>query len=255
MTTQVGVGYSGVVDSLQAGKEAAAKAMRQAGIEQCDLVLLFATADHDPVRLRDGVRAVVGNQSPLIGASSLGVITQDNLGYENPHVAVGVLRSSTVNAEIFLEKNLVNREYEAGVDLFRQIWSGQERATKIMLLLFDLVKQEGFGGVLRNSSAAFLEGMSRSVESWPAFAGAGLIGDLKYRPAVQWFNDQVERQSAVALVLSGQFRVDTLLLHGCRPSSDYHTVTKSDGNAILEIDDRPALEDSVSCDPRYQSWR
>ena len=31
-------------------------------------------------------------------------------------------------------------------------------------------------------------------------------------------------------------------MHGCKPSSDYHTITKVDGATVLEIDGKPALE-------------
>jgi hypothetical protein len=31
-------------------------------------------------------------------------------------------------------------------------------------------------------------------------------------------------------------------MHGCRPTSDYRTITRADGNRVLELDGRPALD-------------
>jgi hypothetical protein len=46
----------------------------------------------------------------------------------------------------------------------------------------------------------------------------------------------------MALVLSGGVQMDTIIMHGCKPSSDYHTITKAEWNAVLEIDGKPAVD-------------
>ena len=46
----------------------------------------------------------------------------------------------------------------------------------------------------------------------------------------------------MALVLSGGVQLDTTIMHGCKPSSDYHTVTKAEGNVVLEIDNKRAVD-------------
>jgi hypothetical protein len=33
-----------------------------------------------------------------------------------------------------------------------------------------------------------------------------------------------------------------MIMHGCKPASDYHTITKADRNVVLEIDGQPALD-------------
>ena len=56
MATTAGVGYSENPKSRNAGVEAARAALAQAGVDQCDLALLYSTSKHDPTELRDGVR-------------------------------------------------------------------------------------------------------------------------------------------------------------------------------------------------------
>jgi hypothetical protein len=46
----------------------------------------------------------------------------------------------------------------------------------------------------------------------------------------------------MALVLAGGVRMDSIIMHGCKPSGAYHTITKAEGNTILEMGGRPALE-------------
>lgn len=56
MTTKAGVGFSQQVNSREAGIEATQAAT--AGLERCDLIMLFARTKHDPL-LREGVRSIV----------------------------------------------------------------------------------------------------------------------------------------------------------------------------------------------------
>src|SRR5262249_44825148 len=37
-------------------------------------------------------------------------------------------------------------------------------------------------------------------------------------------------------------RLDTTTMHGCKPASAYHVITKVDGPVVLEIDDKPAVD-------------
>ena len=68
-----GVGYSEQTDSRQAGEEAARLAMAEAGLDRCDLVLVFSTSKHDADALRDGVRSVVGPGPRIFGGSSVDI--------------------------------------------------------------------------------------------------------------------------------------------------------------------------------------
>ncbi len=75
-----------------------------------------------------------------------------------------------------------------------------------------------------------------------ACRGSGDDGGMQWNPTYQWFDDRIEQQSAMALVLSGGVRMDTVIMHGCRPSSGYRTITCAEGSKVLEFDGRPAME-------------
>jgi hypothetical protein len=77
-----------------------------------------------------------------------------------------------------------------------------------------VVKQRVSEGLSLNQALPLLRGVERSLGDWPPTAGSGC--------SATW---------------SG-----TRPTSGLKPGSDYHTVTKADGTAVLEIDGRPAVD-------------
>ena len=258
MTTSAGVGYSENPKSREAGIEAGRAAMSEAGVDRCDLAILYSTAKHDPAELRDGLRAVIGAEARLIGGSAIGALTRDQLGYEGYQVGVAVLASDSMQVDMFIEGGLRDNERNVGVALGEQINSGQYAGTPNLLLMYDSIKDKPREGMVFNLNLAtpLIEGLGESLGSWPATAGVGMIGDWQSTPGYQWFDDRLEQQAAMALVLSGGVRMDTIIMHGCRPSSGYHTITRVEDNIVLEIDGRKAVDLIAELlDPdSFKSW-
>ena len=65
---------------------------------------------------------------------------------------------------------------------------------------------------------------------------------MQLRPTHQWTGDAIETQAALLFAFSGGIEIEQVVLHGCRPASAYHRITKVDDNVVLEIDGRPALD-------------
>jgi hypothetical protein len=258
MVTQVGVGFSDIPNSEEAGVEAARTAMAHAGVSRCDLAILFSTSKHDPVQLRNGVRSVIGRTSRLVGGYSIGIITRDELGYDGYQVGVAVLSSDSVQVDMFLERGLPDNEFSVGMALGKQVGSKEYAETPALLLMYDSIKGKPPKGMAFNLNLAtpLIEGVSESLAIWPPAAGVGMIGDWQSNPTYQWFDDRIEQQSAIALVLSGDIRLDTIIVHGCKPSGRYHTITKTEGNVVLEIDGKPAVDAIAQLlgPESYKSW-
>lgn len=258
MSTQVGIGFSENPDSEQAGMEIARAAADKLGDKGCDLAIMYSTSKHDPAKLRDGVRSVIGPSSRLIGGYAVGVITNDQLGYEGYQVGLAALSSDSINIDMFIEKGLPKNERNVGVALGRQVAGREYEGTPNMLLMYDMINDKPPEGVVldMNLATPLIEGMEESLGTWPRTAGVGMFGDWQSLPTYQWFDDRIERHSAMALLLSGPVRMDTIIMHGCRPSSGYHTITKVDHNVVLEIDGRPAIESVAELLGRdsYRSW-
>jgi hypothetical protein len=242
MSTKAGVGYSEKTNSRDAGAEAVQAALLQAGTTDCDVVMLFATSKHDPVLLREGVRSVAGDQVRMFGGSAVGVITNDRIGYEGSQVGAAVISSDTILVDMLLERGLTDNEYEVGKVLGAKIRAKNNGNPGNMILLYDLVKSSTPAEGLRmNMATPLLRGLDDELETWPVTAGGGMTGDM-FQPSYQIFEDRIEQQSAMALMFGGEAKLDTIILHGCRPSSSYYTVTKADKNNVLELDGRPTTE-------------
>ena len=243
MATKVGVGYSENPKSFDAGVQAAKAAFAKAGISKCDLALLYSTSRHDPIQLRDGVRSMIGSKARLIGGYAFGVITKDRLGYDGYQMGVAVISSDSVKVDMFIEGGLTNNEYQVGLSLGKQIKGKSYTGIPNILVMYDFVRGEPVEGSLfnKNFSTPIIEGMERSLGTWPPAAGIGLLGDWQVNPTYQWFDDRIEQGTTMALVLSGGVKMDTLIMHGCKPSSDYYTITKAENNIVLEMNGKPAL--------------
>jgi hypothetical protein len=241
MSTKAGVGYSEDPRSWDAGVEAATAAMKNADTSQCELAIIYSTEKHDAAQLRNGLRSVIGNEARLIGGNAVGIITADRLGYEGHQVGVAVVQSDTLQIEMFIQRGLPDKEREVGLALGRDIKTREYRGEPNLLLMYDSVKRSAAEGLALNMATPLIEGISEALGTWPPAAGVGMTGSMQWNPTFQWFDDTIEQNTAMALVLAGGVRMDTIIMHGCKPAGAYHKITAADGNVILEIDGRPAL--------------
>ncbi|MGH9004212.1 MAG: FIST C-terminal domain-containing protein, partial [Acidimicrobiia bacterium] len=172
-----------------------------------------------------------------------GVVTRDYLGYEGFEVGVAVLCAGPGDdIDLFIEGPLPDSEFEVGLALGKQVRSKEYRGDPNLFLMYDAIKEMVTAGFSLNRATPLLEGMGFGLGTWPAMAGIGMFGGIEGDTGHQWFDDRIEQGAAMALVLSGGVRLDTVIMHGCRPASGYHTVTKVDGDTVLEIDGVRALD-------------
>jgi len=245
MGSRAGVGHSIDANSFAAGAEAAGRALDEAGGQVPTVALMFQTSKHDPLRFHQGVRSVLPPPTRLLGGYTGGVITRDYLGYDGYEAAVAVLASDTARFDTFAEVGLdVHGEHEVGRRLGSLIRGSSYDGEPGLLYFYDSVKrftpESGFD---LNIGTHVMEGLSASLGTWPPAAGLGMVGDMLLSPTFQFVDDQVVQQAALGLVAhGGGVRLDTTIMHGCRPSSSYHVITAAEKNVVLEIDGRPALE-------------
>jgi len=241
VTTCVGVGQSTNPNSSSAGRAAAQKALESASLGQIDLALVFATAKHQLAALRDGIREVIGPDPQIVGGNAVGIVTRDSLGYDGTEAGVALFSSDSTVFHTALAEELAGNETETGARLGRQLLSNHLSPDDGLLLFYDTVNLTT-DQLRLNMATPLIEGMSQEIPTWPNMAGMGLLGDMQLQPTQQLFGDRITQQSAMAIQFTGDLQMDTVIMHGCRPAGDYHTITKTDGAVVLEIDHRPALD-------------
>ena len=239
----VSVGYSENPDTSAAGAQAAMDALRNAENagrnRPCDLVMLFATVRHDAKLLRTAVVSVLGNV-PLVGGGAIGAISHEHFGYAGNQLILAAFWLEGIRCEILTETCPAGSEEEAGRRLGQRLASAGSRADSHVLLFYDAIDRSH--GDLRMAMATpLLRGMEQGMGALPDMIGAGLMGDYNCSATWQWTGSGLEQHTALALAFFGDMRIDSAVMHGCRPATGYYTITRADGPVILEINGQPAL--------------
>lgn len=240
-TIKAGVGFDDNLDSFEAGNRAAAEALKNIGGQGCDLVLAFCTAKHDYEACFEGIRSEVGDVF-IMGGPAIGVITNDNLGYEGCQVGVAVLPG-----DLTLDNATVGRldkgEKSVGLELGRRLSVKRNPREKLALLFYDSIKSPPPPAPVLNVSSYLLDGFEEGIgTNPPPIVGAGLIGTYAFDRGKLFCGSKVADQHAAAALLSGDCSVHTTIVHGCKPMSGYHTITRIEGPIVYEIDGKPAMD-------------
>ncbi|HEY2988078.1 MAG TPA: FIST N-terminal domain-containing protein [Candidatus Binatia bacterium] len=228
---RAGVGLSSNPSTERAAEEAAAQAMDRAGIAQADLALVFFTVDHLPScrKLTAALRRIAGTNE-IVGSSAAGVLTLDGEIEGSAGLAVMVLAADDVRACSFLHQPLRDREAEIGAALARTVSAGGESA---LLIAFP----DAYNAQPRS--------LFRAIEESAGFVpliGAGASEDGSQGKTFQLRGETTTANALCGFSLSGDFASRIGITQGCQPISRPMTITKTQGNLIFEIDDRPAFE-------------
>lgn len=242
METRAGVGYSELFDSFDAGKECATEAVKSLGKDPISIAIIFTTVRHDAESFQKGVKEVIGSNTPLMGGYGVGIITNTNLGYDGHQAGIICICSESMHFDTIIEHDVSKNEYDCGKGIAAQLKNKKYEGNPFLFLCYDAVDRSS-GKLKMNMATPLCKALNEEVDctNFPIF-GAGLTGDMMFRPTKQWFNNDIFQNSAIGLVFSGSAKIDSVIMHGCEPASDYHTVTKTNGTLILEIDHVPALD-------------
>ena len=237
----VTVGVADERESGLAGRIAVERALEgaPAGAPRC--ALLFSTSRHDPAALLASVRDALGGGVPVYGGYAVGIISAQTLGYDGFQIGLALFWLDAAQLDVIVETDLHEGESAVGEALVRALCARSFRGSPSLLLLYDSVNRTGNRLRLNMATPILAGGFDRLPRDIP-IVGAGLVGDMQCRATHQWTGDKVEAQTALLFAFSGGIEIEQVVLHGCRPASAYHRITKVDDNVVLEIDGRPALD-------------
>lgn len=242
--TNVGVGISQKEDSYEAGVEIANNAVAEMNLSAETLFLLFATPHHQIESLIKGIRSVIGEAPKFLGCTTTGMVTRDFISYTGILSGGGFVTSDTPFFRLFFEENINDREFEVGKSIARKIQEAGTSEDASVLLFYDSIKVTSTEGQPElNLATPILEGFYAQYKYWPTVAGIGSWSEIHIvSPCLVWAGDTAKRHALAAATISGLIKMDTVIMHGTRPLSGYHTITKAERNVICELDGKPALE-------------
>lgn len=228
MSTWVGVGHSKQPDSYQAGREAAAAALRAMGFSAADLVLTFASVRFEQAALLSGIRSVT-HEAALIGCSTAGEITAE--GPAKRSVVVVTFQSDCLTALTGQGGALDTAPRAAGVQ------AAAHRPARMPDPKVFLAFPDGLSG----NPAEALRGLQESLGTSFPIVGASAGDDFLFQQTYQYCDATVASNRLVGVLLGGPIVVGIGARHGWRPLGKPRFVTRALANVVHELDGRSAV--------------
>jgi len=251
---KVGIGYCNKRDAFHSGKIIAADAIHAGNIDKPCFAIAFCSGQLNHKEFLRGIREIIGN-TPVIGGSTIGIITKDKLSYEGYPSGIAIFQSDELKFQIASISGIDKDEKAAGYNLIKELSVTQE--DKLLLIFYDSIKvpPTPVSPPIMNASPPIIDGIQEILKSNIPIIGAGLIGDYKFNKTQQFGGLNVLEQSIVGAILSGHFYVYYSIMHGCSPvDGRYRKITKMQGSIIYELDGRPIVD---TIDELYgdKNWR
>jgi len=244
---RAGTGLSSSLEPRRAAREAVAAALAEADLESAEsafLIVSSAWGDAIPQIVAAGADAL-GSEA-VVGCSAHGVLAAGQEIEHNP--AVAVLALAGVEAVPFSLEDLAGEERHAGEEVRAQL-GGDSRPGDLAVVFPDPHRV-----LAEPLLAALRESLPHAVAVGAAAAerpGAG---------ALTWCGGELCRAGATGMVLRASRPPQVSVTSACRILEPTHRVSRVQGNWILALDERAALEvyrevagASLSDDPRRAS--
>jgi hypothetical protein len=235
MATKAGVGMSYHHNPNVAGREAAQRALKKAGVDRPDFVFMFASIGYDQHSLVQAVREATGG-APLTGCSAEGTMNGDDVDESNFSVVVTAISSEELQWTNGLARGLENDSRAVGQRIAQNLQTYLSAETIGLFVFPDgltLTLDTFFGGLEENLPS------ERFLPLWGGGAGNNFNAE---GPTYQYCDDEVISDGVSYALLSGEAQTAWAISHGLVPIGGERKVSRSQGNVIHEIDGKPATE-------------
>jgi hypothetical protein len=236
MATRAGVGMSRHHNPDLAGREAAQQALKKAGIVKPDFVVMFGSIGYDQRSLVRAVRDTTGG-APLTGCSAEGTINGDEADESGFSVVVTAISSDDLQWTNGIARGLEDDARAVGQQVAQDLVADLSADT-IGLFVFP----DGLITLTLESFFAGLEENLSTVQFLPLWGGGAGNNLDTVGPTYQYCDDEVISGGISYALLSGKAQASWAISHGLVPIGGERIVTRSKGNVIYEIDDKPAVE-------------
>lgn len=229
---QAGTGFSKNRNAEKAAESASRAALEKSGASKADTVLFFASSFYKKhyEAVAKKIRDVTGAKT-VVGASSHGVLTEEQEIERHPAVAVMALAADEIHTRSFLIENLQENNFLAGEKAGTILQAGG--LSPQMTLLFP--------DPFSFQSPFFFDGFESAAGYAPLLGGcAGEEGSDGKTYQIE--NGRAAFDAVAGLAFSGRFRTETGLTRSCQPFGEPLKITRAEGNMIYEMDGRPAYD-------------
>ncbi|HTV17721.1 MAG TPA: FIST N-terminal domain-containing protein [Polyangiaceae bacterium] len=198
------------------------------------LVLSYLTVNHDQAQFLSGLREALGPDVPVVGCSGQGVMGRGAVHEDGYAASLMALGGAGLEVAVARADDVHVDSRAKGVTIGQTLREQHTRPPKICLLHYDPLC-----GV---DLDVLLSGVGPQIEA-PIMGGAAAhFFNVAMTTTYQYFGQEVFSKGAVAVSLAGDFSAEMAFSTSCAPVGHQLTVTKVEGNQILEFDGRSALD-------------
>jgi hypothetical protein len=230
ISIQIGTGIGKEESAFQAGRNAAKQAMGKIGSSKCDLVLVFSSVKFDLHELIKGVRSITG-QAKIVGCTTSGEIT--NYGRQTESTVVLCMKTDTEIYTSFNEGIKTNGQ-KTGEELSEKLIKGFSESVKGTMMILP----DGLAGNL----SPLVRGIYDTSGANVRLVGGSAGDDFQFKSTYQIFNDKVTSDGVCGILFPPEIKIGIGIKHGWSPIGELMVVTKSEGNILYELNNRPALD-------------
>lgn len=220
-------------DSFKTGADLARKIRDSFGERRPAALIVYSTVNHNQAALLNGLREIAGPDVGIIGCSAQGVMSRGAVVEDGYAAGAMGLGGESIDVSIACVEDFRDDSFEKGRSLGRALVAAAKGPLRAVVLHYDPLCGADVESLLR---ALYDEVRCPIVGG----AAAEFWGPMTH--TFQYAHQRALEGAAVAAGLSGSFSVETDICHGTSPLGIEMTVTKADGNHILEFDGRPALQ-------------
>ncbi len=216
------------------------------GDTDCDLVVIYASMGHDHQALIDEARRLAPS-ARVVGSSCCGIVGSEGVSESMNDVAVMAVRGADELAVAVVDDIHGHNSRERAAELAAEV-SRQNPAVNMVLFL---------ASGIDIADDLCIEGLQSGLAAGVTIFGATSADNMKGVASYQFADNRVLDHGAWAVGFADPtLEVVTQATHGFIAVGDPMVVTKSDGNRIIELNDRPAwseytrrlaLPDTATC--------
>lgn len=233
MNFKVAIGKSQKKDITEAAQEAALSCLKEAPFYETGIIIVFTTIDFASIGLLKNIKLILKTDLPIIGCSTLGIITPDGILKEG--LAIAVLSSSQIKISCGAINTIKNQDiYSSAQELGTYLLSNvKEYRRELCLLLNDGLSED---------VSTLIKGLQNTLGKSFPFIGGGASDNLKFRQTFQYYNDEILNNGSVAALFAGKLSYGLAVSHGWKPLGKIRTITESKANVIKKIDNKKASQ-------------
>ncbi|MCW3016712.1 MAG: hypothetical protein JWO02_3804 [Solirubrobacterales bacterium] len=223
--------WLGVGHADTSGPDAGVRATDQALVgDDAKLLVVFASESHDLSAMVRQISARSGGV-PLIGCTTAGEIATSGPG--DAGVVVTALGGDGFSVATTVATGLSHDLRVAGAHAADCLGSIEDRAHRVLLLLTD-----GLAG----DQQEIVRGAYGVLGAGVPIVGGCAGDELRMTRTSQLYGDRVLTDAVVAAAIGSDAPLGIGVRHGWRKVGEPMLVTRSGGNRVYTLDDRPALD-------------